>query len=136
MNIKLRPHHLLCTQTYRGRGYSEDFVENMNEITSILRNNPKTLVDIIASTDDICEKCPRMVNIGICATNEKVNRIDSKVMQYFGVREATYVYGDIVNEINKKANASIIEDICSECEWYSFCCGLFDESFESASKLA
>ena len=132
MAIKLRPHHLLCTQTYRGKGYSEDFVENMDKITSILRNNPETLVDIIASTDDICEKCPRLVEKGMCATDDKVNRIDSKVMKYFGVHETTYVYGDIVDEINRKANALIIKDICGECEWYSFCCGLFDDSFKSS----
>ncbi|MDD7224175.1 MAG: DUF1284 domain-containing protein, partial [Lachnospiraceae bacterium] len=30
--ITLRPHHLLCTQGYSGKGYSDDFVENMDKI--------------------------------------------------------------------------------------------------------
>ena len=31
MSIVLRPHHLLCTQGYSGHGYSEAFVEHMND---------------------------------------------------------------------------------------------------------
>ena len=36
MGIKLRPHHLLCTQGYSGKGYSEEFVEHMNEVVAML----------------------------------------------------------------------------------------------------
>ena len=36
--IKLRPHHLLCTQGYSGKGYSREFVENMTEIVKSIKN--------------------------------------------------------------------------------------------------
>ena len=153
--IKLRPHHLLCTQTYSGKGYSSDFVENMDIITSRLRLAPETIVEIVTTTDDICAKCPlviyeratsvdsnselpvcsnrqkggqaqflpdhRITEAGFCATQEKVQRIDGKVMAHFDVCEKTYAYGHITREIGEKINASIFEDICGECEWYSIC---------------
>lgn len=34
----LRPHHLLCTQGYSGKGYSEDFVAHMDQVVDYLRN--------------------------------------------------------------------------------------------------
>ena len=30
--IHLRPHHLLCLQAFRGKGYSESFVKKMTEV--------------------------------------------------------------------------------------------------------
>lgn len=45
--IKLRPHHLLCTQGYSGKGYSREFVENMTEIVKSIKNKKSTsTVDI------------------------------------------------------------------------------------------
>lgn len=42
--IKLRPHHLLCTQGYSGNGYSDNFVKNMDYITEMLRNSNPEIV--------------------------------------------------------------------------------------------
>jgi len=116
--MKLRPHHLLCTQGYSGRGYSNDFVENMTAITSHLRNNAEAIVEIVFSTDDICSKCPRMIGNDLCESNDKVKLFDSKVAAYFGIEEKSYIYQDIVCEINSKMTSIIMDDICSDCEWY------------------
>jgi len=116
--MKLRPHHLLCTQGFGGRGYNDDFVDNMTAITSHLRNDAEAVVEIVFSTDDICSECPRMVDIDICESNEKVKLFDSKVVAYFGIEEKSYIYQDIVHEINSKMTSLIMDDICSDCEWY------------------
>ena len=117
--MKLRPHHLLCTQSYAGKGYSPEFVENMDNITARLRNDPGTIVEIVASTDDICEKCPLMLGADLCKTNEKVKTFDTKVMAYFGVEAKKYIYRDVINEIDGKINAGLLDDICGECDWYA-----------------
>ena len=116
--MKLRPHHLLCTQSYVGKGYGDDFTQNMDAITARLRNEPGLVVEIAASTDDICAKCPLMLGEDLCKTNEKVKGMDAKVMRYFGVEEKEYVYRDIVREIAGKINADIMEDICGGCQWF------------------
>ena len=116
--MRLRPHHLLCTQSYEGKGYSHDFVENMNTITTHLRSNPDTEIKITSTTDDICQKCPRMLGENQCVTNEKITRMDGKVMEYFGVEETTYNYHNITQEIRNKITDDILYDICGQCEWY------------------
>lgn len=116
--MKLRPHHLLCTQGYSGRGYNEDFVENMTAITTYLRSNDNAVVEIVFTTDDICSKCPRMIDDDLCDSNEKVKRFDIKVVSYFGIEEKCYVYQDIIREINDKMTSEMMDDICSNCEWY------------------
>lgn len=51
--IKLRPHHLLCTQGYSGKGYSKEFVENMTGIVELIKKE-NAQVQLIFSEDDIC----------------------------------------------------------------------------------
>jgi len=116
--MKLRPHHLLCTQGYSGRGYSEDFVENMTAITTHLRNDANAVVEIVFTTDDICKKCSRMIDDDLCDNDEKVKRFDKKVVSYFGIEERGYTYKDIIREINEKMTSAMMDDICSDCEWY------------------
>ena len=117
--MKLRPHHLLCTQGYSGKGYNDEFVENMTAITDLLRGSEAITVELVFSTDDICAKCPLMVKADLCEDNEKVKRLDKKVVDYFGLEEKSYIYQDIIREINAKMTASLMDDICSECSWYS-----------------
>ncbi|MBP3929850.1 MAG: DUF1284 domain-containing protein [Peptostreptococcaceae bacterium] len=117
--MKLRPHHLMCTQSYAGKGYDEDFVKVMDKITYELRNNKEYLINIVFSTDDICVACPNMLDINLCKTNEKVNNIDSKVIKYFNLEEKEYIYKDIVNYIKNNITLEIMDDICKECEWYN-----------------
>ena len=117
--MKLRPHHLMCKQSYAGKGYDEDFVKVMDKITYELRNNKEYLINIVFSTDDICVACPNMLDINLCKTNEKVNNIDSKVIKYFNLEEKEYIYKDIVNYIKNNITLEIMDDICKECEWYN-----------------
>jgi len=60
-----------------------------------------------------------MVKADLCEDNEKVKRLDKKVVDYFGLEEKSYIYQDIIREINAKMTASLMDDICSECSWYS-----------------
>jgi len=116
--MKLRPHHLLCTQGYVGKGYNREFVDNMTAVTTYLRHDANSVVEIVFSTDDICSKCPKMSGIDLCETNDKVKRLDDKVISRFGIEEKSYKYHEIIREINTKMTSAIMNDICGECEWY------------------
>ena len=116
--MKLRPHHLLCTQGYRGRGYSSDFVENMTAITTHLRNSADAVIEVVFSADDICSKCPRLIENDVCASQDKIERFDKKIIAYFDIEEKCYAYQDIIRKINSKMTSSIMDDICGDCEWY------------------
>jgi hypothetical protein len=119
--MKLRPHHLLCTQAFRGNGYDEAFVANMTAITSELRGNPAAEIEVVFGADDICAKCPNLINSGTCKSEERVRRFDRKVTEYFGIKEQRYIYGEIIREINSFMTKPIMNDICSECNWFTAC---------------
>ncbi len=52
MKAKLRGHHLICLNFFRGEGYSEDFIKNIYSVIS------KEKVEIVKGADDVCAKCP------------------------------------------------------------------------------
>ena len=116
--VRLRPHHMLCTQGYSGRGYDSSFTANMTAITTFLRDNTVQFVEITFSTDDICQKCPQMIEVGLCKRNDKVKRFDQKVTAYFGLENKMYNYQALVSEINTKMTEAMMDDICGDCQWY------------------
>jgi uncharacterized protein len=50
--IRLRGHHLLCLQTYKGLGYSPRFIAGMDAVAA--RLNAGEPVKIVDGPDDIC----------------------------------------------------------------------------------
>lgn len=116
--MRLRPHHLLCTQSYSGKGYDDAFVKNMNQITERLRKEEHTSIDIVFSTDDLCAHCPNMLGPDQCKDNPKVKAYDAKVIEYFHLEEKTYIYQDITKEIRESMTPEMLRDICGNCGWY------------------
>ncbi|MDO4285647.1 MAG: DUF1284 domain-containing protein [Eubacteriales bacterium] len=119
MSLKLRPHHLLCTQGYSGKGYSEGFVAHMDEVVAYLRNDPEAEVELVFSTDELCSACPNRLGTDLCEDQEKVKRFDGKLVRYFGLEEhRTYRYREIVREIDEGMTPERLADICDGCGWY------------------
>lgn len=123
--MTLRPHHLLCTQNFIGKGYNPEFVEHMTSIVKYLTENPSTAINITLSTDDICKKCPHKLGSDNCAFNEKVKLFDKKMTEHFNIKEGEYIYGDIIRKINDLMTISIHEDVCFGCQWGGVCYGVF-----------
>ena len=63
MKAKLRGHHLICLNFFRGEGYCDDFIKNIYEVLQ------KEKVEIVAGPDEVCSKCPYLKS-GKCANNE------------------------------------------------------------------
>lgn len=116
--MKLRPHHLLCTKAYEGKGYNKEFVENMNAKIELLKNED-IKVKIEIDLDDLCSACP--YNKGDeCETDVKVKRMDKKVLKNFNLECKEYLYRDLVQKIESKMTKDILDDICRECGWYEY----------------
>lgn len=52
MKAKLRGHHLICLNFFRGEGYSEDFISNIYSVIG------KENIEIVKGPDDVCAMCP------------------------------------------------------------------------------
>lgn len=116
--MKLRPHHLLCTQGYSGKGYSSEFVKSMNKVVSQLRGKEPVEIEIVFGTDDLCKACPHKVRENYCETQDKVDYFDSKVVEYFRLQEGKYIYQDLIKYIDSHMTETMMDDICSICSWY------------------
>ena len=115
MELKLRPHHLLCTQGYSGKGYDEAFVAHMDQIVHRLRSEEKTPIRLVFSTDELCSCCPNRLGEDLCKSNKKVKAFDAKTAECFHLEEKTYIYQDLIKEIRKTATPEMMDYICSEC---------------------
>ena len=116
--IRLRPHHLLCTQGYSGKGYSTEFVQNMSAIVHSLRNVPGTRIRLVFGSDSLCARCPHHTADDLCEAQEKVSRFDRKTVEYFDLHEGEYVYQDLIRAIDTQMTPAMLEDICRGCAWY------------------
>lgn len=118
--LKIRAHHLLCTENFVGEGYSDDFSKNMAKVIGQLKENPK--VKLLADLDDICGPCPE--NLGTrCENDDLVKSYDKKVLEVLNLSEGEiYSWDDI-----RKLACDIIfarnrrEEICGECQWNELC---------------
>ena len=114
----MRPHHLLCTQGYSGKGYSPEFVRNMDSWVEKLRNREGFRVRITFSTDSLCSRCPHKQGEGLCDDDAKVLVYDRKITEYFHLEEKEYVYQELIRRINAQMTPEMLEDICGNCSWY------------------
>ena len=122
--IKLRPHHLLCTQGYAGFGYSDEFVSNMDKVTKLLRSDRNAKVEIVFSTDSLCAYCPSKVSDGICKSDSKVLKYDKGVINALGLNERIYSYQELISRLDAYLTSGNederLKEICGECEWYPY----------------
>lgn len=109
----------MCTQGYSGKGYSNDFVENMDQVVERLRSEDATNIEIVCSTDDLCVHCPNMLGVNQCKDDYKVKEYDRKVMEYFELEEKSYIYQELIQMIDKKMTVEMMDDICGNCSWYA-----------------
>ncbi|MDE6679621.1 MAG: DUF1284 domain-containing protein [Ruminococcus sp.] len=111
---KLRPHHVLCIGFFEGKGYSEDFTENMTAvIDSLNRENPE--IEITTKRDIICRCCPCTDCL------EKALSYDLKVMEICSL-SGKMRWTDLRKTIEEKIIAEKrLNEICGNCQWFYIC---------------
>lgn len=118
--IKIRPHHGMCIQFFRGEGYSGEFVRGMSSIIFTL--NAGARVQLTDCTDSVCEFCPNNSE-GLCTSADRVSKFDRGVLDLCGLN-----CGDILSwdEFRGIVRQNIIDcgrmkDICGDCQWAYIC---------------
>lgn len=141
--ICLRPHHLLCLQTFVGHGYSPEFTAHMTIVQKQLTTDPLTPITLVNGPDDLCGHCPNCVD-GSC-TSPKPAVFDHLVAQKLHLKEehvtekSTLVHSIAASDSSTSAAASdspisingipsslrmseqLLAECCPECEWKELC---------------
>ncbi len=121
--ILLRPHHGLCLVFFEGKGYSETFVEHMQEVRDILSPGSARSVRLTLGVDEICAACPHNIN-GICEHNERALRYDRGVLALCGLGEGVIDFAGFEELITKRILIPGLQrHICGGCRWINICAG-------------
>ncbi|MBR1383569.1 MAG: DUF1284 domain-containing protein [Ruminococcus sp.] len=118
--IPLRPHHILCIGFFEGKGYSDDFVQNMYHVISQLDNN--AFIQLTMQADVVCSRCPLDTN-GVCSTDKKAASYDAAVLRLTGLSSgSTYTWDYLRSVIKEKIlSCGDLFTVCGTCKWYEIC---------------
>ena len=130
MKISLRPPHFLCLQGYKGLNYSKSQANSWSKISKQLDKNPDADILIIDGNDDLCKKCPAILQEKKSrCINETVKKLDKDVADILGlVKGQIYKYSDILDKIKMNFTKKKHEQLCSDCAWWKK--GLCRDSFD------
>lgn len=119
--FNLRPHHGLCLHFFQGEGYSEEFIQNMQNIVDTLATNPT--IHLITANDDVCRTCPNRVNETECACDKKVLHYDKRVVELCNLTlNSTLSWNDFsIKVYNNILSPNLRETVCGDCEWNHLC---------------
>ena len=125
---RLRLHHLLCSMSYKGKGYGKKFVSAADRLMNRLKNTPDIMVRITTGKDALCSNCP-----GTCK-KAKVSIRDKFVIKLLGLKNGeVYVYSELVKKLHRLMTPEKHAEICKECQWWELCKDAFKKAFEDAA---
>lgn len=121
---RLRPHHFICLQFYRGEGYDQDFIDSLNTLLAYAAARPAVVVE---GADDVCAACPHLAEDSRCespdAGEDEIARIDAIALALLGVSS-----GDQLSlpEAERRLRLGSAmqrwrEQACSGCAWEDVC---------------
>jgi hypothetical protein len=132
MNIRLRPHHLLCMLTYVGKGYSSAFTTNYEVIIRRLRRGEDILV--VSGPDDICS--PLLESVGPHCLRASVTERDRLAAHDVGKFLACRVEAGhritpdpgFLHRMREAFASGHIRNACIGCEWNGLCSSVMANS--------
>lgn len=118
--VRLRPHHGLCLQFFKGKGYSSGFTAHMEQVKRKLEDGGR--VKIVKTADEICSHCPNLQE-GCCVTDVKVREYDRRVAECCGLKAGMELNWEELSALVgfRILEAEGRERICPDCQWSDIC---------------
>ncbi|WP_111734632.1 DUF1284 domain-containing protein [Roseovarius amoyensis] len=118
--VRYRPHHLLCSLGFQGKGYSSAFVTNMAAIVDDRLRAPggnDVVIEITGETDDICAPCPRRRGT-LCEVQPHIAALDARHARALGLfAGARLTWGEAKRRIQKRVPPGGLQHLCAGCQW-------------------
>lgn len=83
--LKLRGHHLVCLHYFQGKGYSQEFIRNLQELVG--RAQEGEPVEVVAGPDDVCRACLNLRKERCRHKNDaeaEIKKLDCRALCYLG----------------------------------------------------
>lgn len=119
---RLRGHHFLCLYGFRGLGYSQEFVNNMNAVLQAILREPAQMVQPVDVADDICQACPHLQD-GRCAkrgeqSDTRVREHDRTVLRRLGIKPGHALpASQVFAAVERHISAEDLPSLCERCQW-------------------
>lgn len=117
--IQLRPHHLLCFLSFKGLGYSNEFVANYWQVVDKIKNHD-ALIQIVFKNDYICASCPHYINQNLCQYQTKIKSLDKRHTEVLALGAGQVLsYAQVKELIKTKMSLEKFHKACNGCSWKS-----------------
>lgn len=119
--FNIRPHHGLCIHFFRGKGYSQEFVENMTNVVKKLEENPT--IHLVSGADVICGSCPNLSAEHLCSSLDKVANYDEKVLELCGLSgNSSLSWEEFATSVREHIlEKGLRTQVCGHCQWTDIC---------------
>ena len=132
--ILFRPHHFLCTLGFQGKGYSDRFIQNFQDLKDHLEapEGAETSLKVTLTRDAICEPCPN-VHGSSCRTPAKIHALDQAHLTALSLKgDDILTWKEAKERIKQRISVEIFHDICKPCSWKEL--GICQKSLETLIK--
>lgn len=137
--ISLRGHHLLCSLTFSGRGYSKEFERGFKNIIERIKQNETIIV--VSGPDEICEPIERCKD-SHCREARITRRDELALEDVSSLLGKTIEIGSQITPsklFNGKYRASFqlgsTRRACFDCQWSGTCDQIADADYSSSLLL-
>ncbi|MCI1272972.1 MAG: DUF1284 domain-containing protein [Clostridiaceae bacterium] len=127
--ISIRPHHMLCTEGYKGFNYNKESKLNWTNLISALKEDPTQNVKITLNEDSFCLECQNSAtNKGTCDKNF-VQNLDKKIKELLNIEDGEiYPFNTLRTKLLNIMTKEKHHGICKDCGWLKW--GLCKDTFE------
>ncbi len=145
MTVHLRAHHLLCTLTYIGRGYSPAFVAGFDSVLQRLASGEEVL--LVSGPDELCR--PLRGDPAAHCHRDSVRQRDALAADQLrseqGLALNTQADGAgsrflpsdaLLHRLREAFAAGRVRAACAGCEWSPLCSDVADQGFAAVRWVA
>ena len=136
MTVALRAHHLLCLLTYVGKGYSPEFVDNFDGLTSrlvagealVLVDGPDAICAPLCESEAACAHCH---GAGVRVRDQRAAQELAPLLgKPLAADSSLRLDAALLARLRTAYASGEIRGGCVGCEWSDLCTGIASTGYE------
>lgn len=120
--IKLRGHHLICLQFFRGQGYDPVFLEKLREVMKRAATEP---VEVAEGPDELCRACPYLQKEQCThpeTSEAEIREMDRTALEILNLAPGSRLkWPEETRTPLREGFGRWVWEFCQECSWRPVC---------------